>query len=432
MKIVSTNRSGRVYSFAQAVQCGMPDDHGLFVPASFPEFSTGEIDAMGGMSLQEIALGVGGRLFGDEIPPPALRAIVQEAINFPVPLRPLDERTFILELFHGPTLAFKDVGARFMARLVAYLYRNEAREITILVATSGDTGSAVAHGFHGVQGTRVVLLYPSGKVSKIQEQQMTTLGGNVTALEVSGTFDDCQRLVKEALADGDLRSRKSFSSANSINIARLLPQSFYYFAAVAGVGRKGGKPVVSVPSGNLGNLTAGLYAWKMGLPVRRFLAATNVNDSLPRYLATGKFTPKPSVATISNAMDVGNPSNFARLRALFNNDRSAAAQIIYGASSSDDETRQTIRDLFDRFGYVFDPHGAVACRALQYYRNTIEDAGGGIVLATAHPAKFIDIYDDRERKAIEMPEELIKCLEMPKHSTAISSRYDDLKSILTM
>jgi threonine synthase len=431
MILRSTNDARRTFTFAEAVDCAMPDDRGLFLPASFPLFTSGEISAMRAMNFQEVALSVGEKVLREDLPQSALVNIIHEAFTFPVPLRPLDNHTVVLELFHGPTLAFKDVGARFMARVVAYLHRNDDREITVLVATSGDTGSAVAHGFHGVSGTKVVLLYPSGMVSKIQEQQMTTLGGNVTALEVQGTFDDCQRLVKEALADPDLRRKRSFSSANSINIARLLPQSFYYFAAYAGVGTDGESPAVSVPSGNLGNLTAGLFAWKMGLPVRRFIAATNVNDSLPRYLATGKFAPKPTIPTISNAMDVGNPSNFARVRVLFDDDCEAAGRVLHGVSCTDGETKQTIRSVFDRYGYVLDPHGAVACGAWESYSRRKHEEGLGIVLATAHPAKFIDIYDAREREAIVIPDTLKRCLSLPKHSTRVSSRYDDLKSILS-
>ncbi|HEX9007129.1 MAG TPA: threonine synthase, partial [Bacteroidota bacterium] len=371
MKLYSTSDRGLTATFAEAVELGIAPDGGLFMPALIPPMPPALLDPR--HSFQEIAFEAALLLLGDEIPAAALRTIVETSLTFPVPVRLLADDLAILELFHGPTLAFKDFGARFMARTLSWLRRGSERETTVLVATSGDTGSAVAQGFHGVEGLAVILLYPSGRVSRIQELQLTTAGGTVTALEIDGTFDDCQRLVKQAFADQDLSRRKNLTSANSINIARLLPQAFYYLEAFVRLPHHDGPIVFSVPSGNLGNLTAGLIAWKMGLPVKRFIAATNVNDVLPRYLATGRFAPAPAVPTLSNAMDVGNPSNLVRIIDLFGGDLERMRGILSSVPHTDAETRAAITDLFQSHGYALDPHGAVGYLALRDYRGRQDD-----------------------------------------------------------
>jgi threonine synthase len=429
MRLFSTTDPGITVSFCEAVDRGIAADGGLFMPASVPAFPPEFFRTIGSLSFQEISFLVAQRLLEQEIPDDALRGIVEESLTFPAPLLLLDDRVAVLELFHGPTLAFKDFGARFMARTLAYLHRHDRRETTILVATSGDTGSAVAHGFHNVEGMTVVLLYPSGRVSAIQELQLTTLEGNVTALEIEGTFDDCQRLVKQAFADSELSSRKKFTSANSINVGRLLPQAFYYFNAFARLPDRKLPPVFSVPSGNLGNLTAGLIAWKMGLPVGRFIAATNANDVLPRFLETGSYAPARAVATISNAMDVGNPSNFSRILALFDGSLPAIRGILSSASFSDDETRRAIREVFQRYGYVMDPHGAVAYGALRRFAPGAA-AQCGIVLETAHPAKFPEVYDGAMKENLEVPDRLQALTRGTKRSVPLSGTFEDLKAFL--
>lgn len=425
MILCSTNNPALRLTFAEAVEKGMSDEGGLFMPVQMTPFRKDEVNRMGGESLQQVAFEVLHRILQDEIPELPLRQIIDESLTFPIPLRKLDDSTRILELFHGPTLAFKDVGARFMARMLAYLHRRDAREVTVLVATSGDTGSAVALGFAGISGTRVVLLYPSGRVSRIQEQQMTTVGGNVVALEIDGTFDDCQGLVKQAFGDREVLARRTLSTANSINCARLFPQVSYYFYAISQLSRDDEVPVFSVPSGNLGNLTAGLLARELGLPVKSFIAACNANDVLPEYLRTGVFRPRPSVQTIANAMDVGNPSNFARLTSLFGARTDWMTSVITGVSCADNEIRTTIREVFRKHGYVLDPHAAVAYHAWDQRRK-----GLGVVLATAHPAKFADVYDSEIGAAVDVPERLRACMSLPKQSTRLSSRYADFQSFL--
>ncbi len=429
MRLYSTNDPGLTVSFREAVVRGIADDGGLFMPATIPVLPPGFFDSIGSLSFPEISFLIAQRLLEQEIPDDALRSIVEESLTFPVPLHSLDNRTFVLELFHGPTLAFKDFGARFMARTLAYLHRQERTETTILVATSGDTGSAVAHGFHNVEGMTVVLLYPSGRVSAIQELQLTTLEGNVTALEIEGTFDDCQRLVKQAFADKELSSRRRFTSANSINVGRLLPQSFYYFNAFARLPDRKIPLVFAVPSGNLGNLTAGLIAWKMGLPVERFIAATNVNDVLPRFLETGSYAPARAVATLSNAMDVGNPGNFSRILALFDGSLPAIRGILSSASFSDDETRSAIQEVFRQYGYIMDPHGAVAYAALQRFTHSASTQQA-IILETAHPAKFPDVYDATMKQRFEVPDRLQALIRGTKRSVRLSARFEDLKAYL--
>ncbi len=430
MKLHNIAKPGRIYTFAEAVDLGIGDDGGLFMPVQLPKLPESFYASLSSKSFREISFSVAQALLENEIEDAALCNIIDESVTFPAPLHTLDERTSVLELFHGPTLAFKDFGARFMAKTMAYLHRSDSRELSILVATSGDTGSAVAHGFHNVRGMNVFLLYPSGRVSAIQEQQLTTLTGNVAALEIRGNFDDCQRLVKQAFADKELTRRKKLTSANSINIARLLPQSFYYFNAYAQRPEKEIPLVFSVPSGNLGNLTAGLMAWKMGLPVKQFVAATNANDVLTRYLDSGVFKPAKSVQTISNAMDVGNPSNLARINYLFDGNIQGMRSILYSDSFSDGATRTCIKSTFENSGYVLDPHGAVGMLALESYRQQDRSRFQGVVLETAHPAKFIDVYDQMLQSTIVIPEQLRESMRLKKHSVPLSSDFRDLKEYL--
>jgi len=430
MKLCSTKDSALGVSFTEAVRRGIPEDGGLFIPASIPGCPAGFLRSIGALSFPEISFEVARTLLGGEIPDADLGTIVHDAITFDAPVCRLDEATAVLELFHGPTLAFKDFGARFMARVMAYIRRGESGSYTVLVATSGDTGSAVASAFHGVPGASVVLLYPSGRVSQIQESQLTSLTGNVTALEIDGTFDDCQRLVREAFADRGVASRRSLTSANSINVARLLPQTFYYFNAFARLPERDRGMVFSVPSGNLGNLTAGLIAWKMGLPVKQFIAATNANDVFGRYLVTGVYAPADAVTTLSNAMDVGAPGNLPRIRALFDGDIGALRKEVCTASCTDDETRESIAEAFDRYRYVLDPHGAVGYFALGRYRAGNAGPSTGIILETAHPAKFIEVYGAEMRGSIETPRRLRDLMEGEKHSVKLPARFEEVKEFL--
>jgi threonine synthase len=430
MKYYSTNHRCAPVSFREAVLKGLAEDGGLFLPESIPALPTSFFDGLPSLSLPEIALTVSSPFMGDELPAGELKRIIDAALNFDAPLKPLAEGLSVLELFHGPTLAFKDFAARFMAGLMATYVRDSNQELTVLVATSGDTGSAVARGFHGMPGIRVFILYPSGKVSFIQERQLTTMGANIAALEIDGTFDDCQRLVKSAFLDADLVRSFRFTSANSINIARLIPQSFYYFYAAGQVTGWPAPVVFSVPSGNFGNITAGVLAKRMGLPVVRFIAAVNSNDTMPNYLETGRYQAQETRLTLSNAMDVGNPSNFARILDLYRNDADSIRRDFWSASIADDETRQTIREAFDRFGYVFDPHGAVGYAAWKRYRNETGASHHGIVLETAHPAKFPEIVEPVIGQKIRIPERLEACLEFEKKSTKLTSRFEDLKNFL--
>jgi len=380
--------------------------------------------------MPEIAMEVGELFGGEEIPPQVLMNIVTEAFNFPVPLITLSERLHVLELFHGPTLAFKDFGARFMARLMGYFVQESGTQLTVIVATSGDTGSAVAQAFLGVCGIRVVILYPAGRVSDAQEKQLTTLGQNITALEVSGSFDDCQRLAKQALVDPAIAEKLTITSANSINIARLIPQSFYYFAAVAQLSAPDSLPVFSVPSGNFGNLTGGLLAKRMGLGVAQFIAATNTNDVFPEFLRSGKLIPRASRHTISNAMDVGNPSNFARIVDLYDNDLQAIRRDIWGCSFSDEETLRVMHDVEQHHGYVLDPHTAVGVLGWQSFAKQNPPTTQGIVLATAHPAKFADTVVRAIGIRPEMPERLTAYLDRTKKSIPFPNRFSDLQEFL--
>ncbi|MDD3901793.1 MAG: threonine synthase, partial [Dysgonamonadaceae bacterium] len=388
------------------------------------------IDNIGSMNLTEIGKTVANAFFGEDIPEEDLSTIVSETLNFAIPLKKVEEGIYVLELFHGPTFAFKDVGARFMARLLSYFVKKQHQEnIKVLVATSGDTGSAVANGFLGVEGIQVIVLYPSGKVSNIQESQFTTLGQNITALEIDGTFDDCQRLVKSMFLDKDLNKQMNLTSANSINVARFLPQSFYYFYGYAQLVNLGisNKVVYSVPSGNLGNLTAGLFAKKMGLPIHRFFAANNKNDTFFNYLKTGDYQPKPSIQTIANAMDVGAPSNFDRIIDLYRSSYQSITKDITGFTYTDDEIKQTINDVYTKSGYLLDPHGACAYKALKDKKEPDET---GIFLATAHPAKFKEIVEQIIDEKIDVPEKLESFTKKSKLSIKLPSDTESVKNYL--
>lgn len=412
----------------EAVLQGLAPDGGLFMPVTIPVLPKEFLAGLRNQSLQDIGRAVAGALIGDAFPQNTLNKIVEDALNFDVPLVDIEENIFALELYHGPTLAFKDFGARFMARLVAHYAEGQNSEITILVATSGDTGGAVASGFSGVPGVRVVVLYPSGMVSPIQEKQITTLGKNIVALKVQGNFDDCQKLVKIAFADEGLRKEMQITSANSINIARLIPQTFYYFHAVA-QWRGEGDMIFSVPSGNFGNLTAGVIAARMGLPVKQFVAATNVNDVVPEYLEKGILRARPSVQTISNAMDVGNPSNFERMRTLYADDLVQMRAEIKGYAFTDESTRGAMKDVFKSSGYVLDPHGAVAYLGARSYLN--ENRGGtAVILETAHPAKFNEIVEETLRASIAFPESLVALNARSVRSIGIRADYEELKQLL--
>ena len=428
MKYFSTNRRTEPASLRQAVLTGLADDGGLFMPDAIPALKHGFLEALPLLNFQEIAEEVSKPFLHDEVPEHIIHTIAKKAFDFDAPVKTVYNGISVLELFHGPTLAFKDFGARFMAQLLSYFLRNEDQELNILVATSGDTGSAVAYGFFQVPHIRVTILYPSGKVSEIQEKQLTTLGGNITALEVQGTFDDCQKLVKTAFTDKELRTKKLLGSANSINIARLIPQSFYYFSAYGQINPK--LPLVfSVPSGNFGNLTAGVFAKKMGLPISQFIAATNVNNVVPEYLETGEFRARPSVQTISNAMDVGNPSNFHRLVELYNHDLHKIRADVLGTCITDSETRKAIRDVYKHHQYVLDPHGAVGYLALeQYLQNS--PLAQGVFLETAHPAKFLDVVEEEIGKVVEIPKRLQECMHQEKQSIILPNSFEAFKGLL--
>lgn len=433
MQLYSTNNKDHLVSLREAVFRGLPEDGGLYMPQTIPELDPGFIQNLSRYSFQEIAFRVADTLLQDAIPEQDLQNIIHEAVNFPAPIHSLDEHTHVLELFHGPSLAFKDFGARFMAQLMSYFNRAEDRELVILVATSGDTGGAVAAGFYQTPGIKVVILYPSGKVSMLQEKQLTTLGHNVAALEVNGTFDDCQALVKQAFLDSELSSAIRLSSANSINISRLIPQSFYYFEAYKQVA-DGKTPVVfCVPSGNFGNLTAGLMAHRMGLPVHHFIAATNINDVVPAYLHTGQYLPRPSTPTLSNAMDVGAPSNFARMLDMFAKETRSTwnnmTASISGYAFNDEQTKQAVREVFDRYDYIIDPHGAVGYLALRQFQQEHPDTIG-VVLETAHPAKFLDDMESILARPILVPARLAELAHKEKVATSMPVDFPAFKSWL--
>ena len=419
-------------TLAEAVVKGLAADRGLFMPEHIGKMPKAFFNNISSMSLQEMSFAVAYMLFGDDIDSDDLKHIVSDTLNFDIPLVKVDDQRYSLELFHGPTLAFKDVGARFMARLLGHFNRQngEDRMVNVLVATSGDTGGAVANGFLNVPGVRVFVLYPSGKVSRIQEAQFTTLGNNITAIEVNGTFDDCQALVKSAFMDKELNSHMMLTSANSINVARFLPQMFYYFYAYAQLMKAGedlNNIVVAVPSGNFGNITAGLIAKFMGLPVKRFIAANNRNDVVYNYLQTGVYTPKPSVATIANAMDVGDPSNFARILDLYHNSWEAIKAEISGFTYTDEQIAQTLADVYRQRGYLLDPHGAVAYRSLQ---EGLQPGEVGVMIETAHTAKFKSVVDSIIGEDIDIPQRLAAFMENPKQSVRMPSAFGPFKQYL--
>lgn len=429
MNLYSTSNRALKATFREAVIQGLAPDNGLFMPERIPQLPEQFFREMKDMTFRGIAYEVASCLLEGAIPDKVLREIVDHTVSFDAPLIPVGD-FYTQELFHGPTLAFKDFGARFMSRVLGHFAREQHQEIVILVATSGDTGSAVANGFLGVDGTRVVVLYPSGKVSDIQEKQFTTLGHNITAVEIDGTFDDCQRLVKQAFSDVELRNRYFLTSANSINIARLIPQSFYYFYAFAQLRGDDLPVVVSVPSGNFGNLTAGLLAARMGLPIERFIAATNANDIVPHYLRSASFEPRPSVSTISNAMDVGNPSNFARMLEVFEKDFDKMRARVTGYTFTDEETRKAMREVYDQTRYVLDPHGAVGYLGLKRFRSECVKPFHGIFLETAHPAKFREVVEATLEREVEIPLPLQRFLSLNKTTVTMGNTYDGFKTFL--
>lgn len=453
MNYYSTNKKAPDATLQEAVVKGLASDKGLFMPHAIKPLPQDFYDRIEGLSFQEISYRVADAFFGEDVPADVLKEIVYDTLNFDVPLVKVTEDIYSLELFHGPTLAFKDVGGRFMARLLGYFIKKEGKkQVNVLVATSGDTGSAVANGFLGVEGIHVYVLYPKGKVSEIQEKQFTTLGQNITALEVDGTFDDCQALVKAAFMDKELNAHLQLTSANSINVARFLPQAFYYFYAYAQL-KKATKEqrdkltrksemqstclvnsstetlstVICVPSGNFGNITAGLFAKRMGLPVKRFIAANNRNDIFYQYLQTGIYTPCPSVATIANAMDVGDPSNFARILDLYGNSHAAISAEISGATYTDEQIAETMRETWKERHYLLDPHGACGFRAL---KESLEPGETGIFLETAHPAKFLDTVESIIGEAVEIPAKLQAFMKGEKKSLLLTKEFADFKSYL--
>ncbi len=431
MKYISTRQQEET-NIKTAILKGLADDGGLFMPEYIPKLDSEFFENLSNFTLQEIGFRVAKEFLGESISDENLKEIIDEVLNFEIPAVKISDNIYSLELFHGPTMAFKDVGARFMARMMSYF--SEGKPMKVIAATSGDTGSAVASGFFGVPGIEVYILYPKGKVSPLQEKQLTTWGGNIKALEIDGNFDDCQALAKQILSDEELNQKFTLTSANSINIARLIPQSFYYFWAFAQL-QKLGKPIVfSVPSGNFGNLTAGLFAKKMGLPIHQFIASTNENDVVSKFLETGNYEPKPSRQTISNAMDVGNPSNFERMKSLFSNDVSEFRKEIVSYSFSDEETKNTMRKVKKEFNYTLDPHGAVAYLGLENLRqaqsDNISENFIGILLETAHPAKFVEVVEEVLKEKVIIPEKLEAFNKKEKQSLEFSVDFKSLKSYL--
>ena len=430
MYYYSTNRQAPLATLEEAVVRGLATDKGLYMPERIKPLPQEFFDGIAEMSFQEIAYQVADAFFGEDIPAEALKHIVYDTLAFDVPVVHVDGNIYSLELYHGPTLAFKDVGARFMARVLGWFIQNEKKEmVNVLVATSGDTGSAVANGFLGVEGIHVYVLYPKGKVSAIQEVQFTTLGQNITALEVDGVFDDCQRLVKSAFMDEELNDHMRLTSANSINVARFLPQAFYYFYAYAQMKREGkaDELVICVPSGNFGNLCAGLFAQRMGLPIKRYVAANNDNDIFYQYLQTGDYAPRPSVQTIANAMDVGDPSNFARIIDLYAHSHEEICSRISGATYSDEQIADTVAEVYKRTGYLLDPHGACGYRALA---EGLQEGEQGVFLETAHPAKFRDTVEAIIGDRVEVPEKLQAFMRGTKQSVPMSAQFEDFKAFL--
>jgi len=429
LQYYSTNKQSPAVDFKEAAIRGLAPDKGLYFPASLPVVDKELLDNIEQLTAEEIAFRVIKPYVGDTIPDDKLLSIVTETVNFPIPLVPVTDSIFSLELFHGPTLAFKDIGARFMSRCLAYFLREEKKKATVLVATSGDTGGAVANGFYAVEGVEVVILYPSGMVSPVQEKQLTTLGKNIRALEIDGSFDDCQQLVKQAFADTSLTGQLFLTSANSINVARWLPQQFYYFFAWQQWAEKDNPPVIAVPSGNFGNICAGILASQTGLPVHHFIAACNANDIVSGYLQNQQWEPRKAVATLSNAMDVGNPSNFVRVLEIFHHQYPELKAHLSSYSISDADTMATIRSVYEQHHYLLDPHGAVGYLSLEKY---LADHPGlkGIFLETAHPVKFPEAVEKVTGKPVEMPEELLPLMDNPKQSIFMQPDYNQLKELL--
>jgi threonine synthase len=425
MNYYSLHHKSPKSTFKNAVVQGLAKDRGIYFPDNIQQLPKEFIENISEYTNQEIAFEVIKQFVGNEIPAEKLKAIIKETVCFDFPLVKIDHNIASLELFHGPTMAFKDVGAKFMSQCLEYFNKDNDDEVTVLVATSGDTGGAVANGFLGAKGVNVVILYPSGKVSDIQEKQLTTLGQNITALEVDGVFDDCQEMVKTAFLDEEIT--KTLTSANSINVARWLPQMFYFFFAYKELHKQGKDLIFSVPSGNFGNICAGIMAQKIGLPIKHFIASTNINDTVPNFLIDGVYKPKPSKATISNAMDVGNPSNFIRIQELFNNDLETLKNAFSSYSFTDDETRATMKEIYKNAGYVADPHGAVGYLGLKKYG--LKENEFGVFLETAHPVKFLDVVEDVLPVKVEIPEQIKKIINNKKVAFKASS-YQDLKDFL--
>ena len=430
MKYYSTNGKALDATLEEAVVRGLASDKGLYMPRQIKPLPQSFYDEIETFSFPEIAYKVADAFFGEDVPAETLKLIVYDTLNFDVPAVKVKDNIYSLELFHGPTLAFKDVGGRFMARLLGYFIRKEGKkQVNVLVATSGDTGSAVANGFLGVEGIHVYVLYPKGKVSEIQEKQFTTLGQNITAIEVDGTFDDCQALVKNAFMDKELNEHMQLTSANSINVARFLPQAFYYFYAYAQMKKQGKADnlVICVPSGNFGNITAGLFGKRMGLPVKRFIAENNRNDIFYQYLKTGEYNPRPSVATIANAMDVGDPSNFARILDLYEGSHDAIASEVSGETYTDEQIRETVQKTYEETGYLLDPHGACGYRALA---EDLKPGENGVFLETAHPAKFLQTVEDIIGTEVKIPEKLQAFMRGTKQSVPMQKDFASFKAYL--
>lgn len=427
MQYHSLNNNAPKVTFSEAVIKGLAPDKGLYFPEKITPLPTSFFENIENLDTVEIAYQAIQQFIGTEIPEEELRDILKDVLNFDFPVVEIENNVATLELFHGPTMAFKDVGARFMARCLGYFNKNNENHVTVLVATSGDTGGAVANGFLGVKGVDVVILYPTGKVSDIQEKQLTTLGQNITALEVDGVFDDCQDMVKTAFLDTSITDHKQLTSANSINVARWLPQLFYFLFAYKQVKHLKKDITFSVPSGNFGNICAGIVASKLGLPVKQFIASTNINDTVVRYLETSTYDPKPSKATISNAMDVGNPSNFIRIQNLFNNNFSSLKNKFSAYSFTDDQTKEAMKKIYNETGYIADPHGAVGYLGLK--KEGLKNNDYGIFLETAHPVKFLDIVEETLDTVVEIPSQIEKVMHKEKHSISIKN-YENLKEFL--
>ena len=429
MLYYSTNKEAPKVSFKEATIKGQAPDKGLYFPERIPALPADFIRNIDLYSKEEIAFRAIQPFVGDTIPAEVLKNIVAETVNFDFPLAQISHDIYSLELFHGPTLAFKDVGARFMSRCLGYFVKDIAKPVTVLVATSGDTGGAVASGFYEVEGVDVVILYPSGKVSSVQELQLTTLGKNITAIEINGNFDDCQQLVKQAFADEKLNAEVFLTSANSINVARWLPQQFYYFYAYKQWADKDNPPVICVPSGNFGNICAGIMAHLTGLPVKHFVAAVNANDSVYKYLQTGLYESQQAVSTLSNAMDVGNPSNFIRILELFKHEYPEVKNVVSSYRITDEETKATLKEVFTKYNYLLDPHGAVAYAGLERYLAN-HPADKGMILETAHPVKFYDVVEPVTGQKVEIPQNIQSILNKKKESVQMDPDYDQFKKFL--